>query len=169
MRAALARELPNVGGGPELLGLADHLEREDAETLVLLLLRDRHCTKCRAQTRRVADRHGAFAARGAAVAAVLPNPADAIEGWAGGRDLPFPLLADPEATAGEAFDQPMRFGALGRIHDFVGRMPEALVIDAGGDDPAVAWSHEGTSFGDRPSVDEMLAVVEHVAAGEAEA
>ena len=94
---------------------------------------------------------------------IVPEPRERVAEWQSAYDLPFPLLADPDATAGDAYDQPVRFGFLGDLFDFVGRMPEAVVVDLRGE-PRVAWSHAGTSTYDRPSVDDLLARLDEVLA-----
>ncbi|PSP41530.1 peroxiredoxin [Halobacteriales archaeon QH_10_70_21] len=66
---------------------------------------------------------------------------------------------DEFEAAGEAYDQPTRFGALGSLHDLVGRMPKAVVFDARSGTPEVAAVHEGPMPADRPDVDEFLAAV----------
>jgi peroxiredoxin Q/BCP len=80
-----------------------------------------------------------------------------VQSWQDSYDLPFPLLADPDIAVGEMFDQPVRFGFLGDISDFLGRMPEVVVLDLRGDEPRVAWSYSGRSTFDRPDVDDVLA------------
>jgi peroxiredoxin Q/BCP len=70
--------------------------------------------------------------------------------------LPYPLLADPDAEVGEASDQPVRFGPLGRFSDFVGRMPEVVLVDRRGPDPEIAFVHRGRSTFDRPEVEDLL-------------
>ena len=152
-----ATELANVGPGPDPCSLralaADH------DVLVVLLQRDDRCTNCRKQVQRVAERHGSFRERGAAVASVVPEPRETVAAWQDRYDLPYPLLADPDAAVGEALDQPVRFGPLGRLSDFLGRMPEALVFDCRGD-PELAWVHRGSSTFDRPGVDDLLDAVD---------
>ena len=63
------------------------------------------------------------------------------------------------ATWGEEYDQPVRFGPLGEWSDFLGRMPEAVVLDCR-DVPRVAWTNRGRSTFDRPDVDDLLAAVD---------
>lgn len=155
-------ELANVAEGPDPLRLSDVAGRDDVDAVVVLLQRDQHCPKCRQQSSRVADRYDAFQDRDAEVVVVLPDDREAAQGWQDRLDLPFPLLADPDAEAGAAYDQPMRFGVIGKLHDMIGRMPEALVIDATGDEPDVAWSSAGSTPGDRPSIDEILDAVDDV-------
>lgn len=58
---------------------------------------------------------------------------------------PYPLLADPSTQLGDEFDQPARFGAIGQLHDMLGRMPEVLVIDVTGPAPEVVYVHQGIS------------------------
>mgnify|MGYP000190911339 CR=1 FL=1 len=152
------QEFPNVGEGPETYSLTDAFD--DADAVVLFLQRDYYCGKCRDQTKEVAERYDEFAGRDAEVVVVLPESTEKAEGWTKRMDLPFPLLADEDAKMGERYGQEVRFGVLGRLHDLVGRMPVALVLTKGDDKIEVAYEHNGDSYGDRPSVDELLEQVE---------
>jgi len=152
------QEFPNVGEGPETYSLADAFE--DVDAVVLLLQRDYYCGKCRDQTKEVAKRYDDFAERDAEVVVVLPEPRSKAERWAKKMDLPFPLLADEDAKMGEKYGQEVRFGVLGRLHDLLGRMPVALVLARDEQDIEVAYEHNGDSYGDRPSVDELLGHIE---------
>ena len=58
---------------------------------------------------------------------------------------------DEFEAAGEAYDQPTRFGALGSLHDLVGRMPKAVVFDARSGTPEVAAVNEGSMPADGPT------------------
>ena len=60
-------------------------------------------------------------------------------------------------TVGDAYDQPVRFGLLGRLSDFFGRMPEVAIVDRRGETPELAYTYRGSSTFDRPSVDDLLA------------
>ncbi|WP_276259672.1 peroxiredoxin family protein [Haloglomus litoreum] len=153
---APALAAPNVGSGPDRFDL-DALD-DGTDAVVLVLMRDYYCTKCKAQADRLADHYEAFHEHDAEVVAVLPEDRDRARGWA---DVPYPLLADPEKAFAEAYDQPTKYGALGELSDFAGRMPEAVVLDTTGD-PEVAYVHQGDGFGDRPSEDELLDVVAEV-------
>jgi peroxiredoxin Q/BCP len=159
--STLALALPNVGPGLDPLSLSDLVDDEDF--LVVLLQRDHYCTNCRDQVQQVADRYGEFRERGAEVVSVLPEPRDRAAAWQADYELPYPLLADPGADAGEEFDQPVRFGVLGSLSDFLGRMPTSVVVDAR-DDPTVAWEHHGSSTYDRPSVDDLLELLDDLRA-----
>jgi peroxiredoxin Q/BCP len=150
--------LPNVSVGPDPLSLSDVTEQ--ADFAVLLLLRDYHCPKCRAQVENVAERAQELSERNVAVVAVLPEPVERTREWEGKFDLPFPVLADPEKTMGERYDQPTRFGALGRLHDLIGRMPKTVILDTRGERPEVLDEREGTTPQDRPSVDELLDTID---------
>lgn len=94
--------------------------------------------------------------------AVLPESSEKARKWQDSYEPPYPLLADSAKELGEKFDQPTRFGALGNLHDMIGKMPEALVIDVTGADPEVRFIHKGTSPGDRPTIDELLAEVRSI-------
>jgi peroxiredoxin Q/BCP len=160
-------ELPNVTVGPDPFGLLDYAADPDRKAIVLLFLRDYHCPKCRTQVETLAGRYDEFEARDAAVVAVLPEPTDRTRTWADQSEIPFPLLADGSKTAANQYDQPTRFGALGGLHDMIGRMPEAVVIDATGAKPTVDYTHRGDSPGDRPTVDDLLDRIDEFASVEA--
>lgn len=147
-------ELPNAGAGADTYRLTDAFD--DSDRVVVLLQRDYHCHKCRQQTKEVAERYEEFAERDTEVVVVLPDSPEKARGWAEKMELPFPLLADEEATVGEEYGQEVRFGPIGRLHDFVGRMPVALVLTEDEGNISVAYEHNGDSYGDRPSVDELL-------------
>ena len=148
--------LPNVGPGPDPLSLSDL----EADFAVLFFQRDYYCTNCRKQVQALADRHEAFRDRDAEVVSVLPEPREQAADWQERYDLPYPLLADPDAEVGDAYDQPVRFGLLGRLSDFFGRMPEVVVLDLRGDVPDVAWVHRGSSTFDRPDIDAVLSALD---------
>ena len=152
--SAPAFELANVGPGPDPLSLSDLASEVDA--IVLLLQRDHYCTNCRKQVQQVADHIGEFHNRGAEAVSIVPEAVERVESWQDSYDLPYPLLADPDARAGEAYDQPVRFGVLGRFSDFFGRMPEIVIVDRRGDEPEIAYVHKGSSTFDRPDIDEIL-------------
>jgi peroxiredoxin Q/BCP len=149
----LSFELPNVGPGPDPFSLAD----VSADFLVLFFQRDYYCTNCRAQVQTLADRYEEFRARDAEVASILPESVEQTREWQSQYDLPYPLLADPDAAVGDQYDQPVRFGPLGKLSDFFGRMPEVVLLDLRGDRPEIAYSYRSKSTFDRPEVDEVLA------------
>jgi peroxiredoxin Q/BCP len=146
--------LPNVGPGPDPFTL-DALPT-DVAFVVLLFQRDFYCTNCRSQVQTVADRIDDFRAREAMPVSVLPEPVEQAASWQERYDLPYPLLADPDADVSDAYDQPVRFGFLGRFSDFLGRMPAVVILDRRIDPPSVAYAHQGRSTFDRPSVDDLL-------------
>ena len=151
-------ELPNVGVGPDPLSLAQITET--ADFAVLLLLRDYHCPKCKAQVQSVAEQARSFAELNAAVVPILPDEREKAADWQDSFDLPFRLLADPGKEVAEKYDQPTRFGALGQLHDFIGRMPETVILDTRDGDPEIVYAYEGETPGDRPDVETMVAEVE---------
>lgn len=154
--------LPNVGPGPDPFSLA--ALPADVEFVVLLLQRDHYCTNCRSQVQDVADRIDEFRERDAAVVSILPEPVERVEEWQERYDLPYPLLADPDAAVGEAYGQPVRFGALGEVSDFLGRMPAVVVVDRRADPPEIASVHRGRSTFDRPGIDDLLAELDDLRA-----
>lgn len=155
--SAPAFELDNVGPGPDPLSLSDLVGAVDA--VVVLLQRDHYCTNCRKQVQSVADRYEEFRERDAEVVSIVPESRERVAEWQASYDLPFPLLADPETDVSDAYDQPVRFGILGSLHDLVGRMPVALVLDVRAGEPAVAYTYEGRMPADRPEIEDLLAEV----------
>ncbi|WP_439028191.1 peroxiredoxin family protein [Haloarchaeobius sp. DT45] len=150
--------LPNVGPGPDPCSLGDLAA--DNDFVLLLFQRDYHCINCRKQVQQVKARYDEFRARNTEVASIVPEPTAQVRDWQDSYDLPYPLLADSDAAVGDAYDQPVRYGILGRFSDFFGRMPEAVLLDARGERPEIVWSHAGTSTFDRPSIDELLAEID---------
>jgi peroxiredoxin Q/BCP len=155
---ALDLSLPNVASGPDPFSLEEL--PENVEFVVLYLQRDFYCTNCRKQVQTLADRLDDFHERNAEVVSVLPEPVERTEAWQAQYDLPYPLLADPDAEVGDALDQRVRFGLLGTVSDFFGRMPEVFVVDRRGDEPEIAWAYEGSSTFDRPDVETVLAALD---------
>ncbi|MEF8843149.1 MAG: redoxin domain-containing protein [Haloarculaceae archaeon] len=154
--------LPNLGVGPDPFSL--EALPPDVSFVVLFLQRDHYCTNCRKQVQELADRIDEFRERDAEVVSVVPESVERVEAWQESYDLPYPLLADPETEAGDAYDQPVRFGVLGRFSDFFGRMPEVVVLDRRGAEPEVAYVHRGASTFDRPEIDEILAELDELRA-----
>jgi peroxiredoxin Q/BCP len=147
--------LANAGAGPDPLSLS--ALSEDVAFVVLFFQRDHYCTNCRQQVRDVAERYDEFRGRNAEVVSIVPEPLARVEEWQESYDLPYPLLADPDATVGDAYGQPVRFGVLGEFSDFFGRMPEVIIVDRRGTDPEVAYVYQGSSTFDRPEVEDLLA------------
>jgi len=149
--------LPNVGPGPDPLSLS--ALASDHDFALLLFQRDHYCTNCRKQVQTVAGRYAEFARRDAEVVSIVPEPSEKVREWQDSYDLPYPLVADPETAAGDAYDQPVRFGFLGDWSDFLGRMPEAVLIDLR-ESPEIVWQYRSKSTFDRPSVDDLLSAVD---------
>lgn len=143
-------KLPNVGVGPDPLSLDRVVERVDFA--VLLLLRDYHCPKCKKQVETIAAEAERFAELNAVVLPVLPESVERAEEWQARFDLPFPLLADPGKDVADKFDQPTQYGALGKLHDLIGRLPESVILDTRADEAEIVYTYEGDSPGDRPEI-----------------
>jgi peroxiredoxin Q/BCP len=151
--------LPNVAAGPDPCSLSDLATENDF--VVVLLQRDYYCTNCRQQVQEVKRRYDDFRDRETVVVSVVPEPREKVADWQASYDLPYPLLADPDATVGDAYDQPVRFGLLGRFSDFFGRQPEAVVFDTRDPDAVTAvFVHRGSSTFDRPSIDDLLSAID---------
>ena len=108
--------LPNVANRPDPFSLS--ALPDDVDFVVLFFQRDYYCTNCRKQVQQLADHVEAFHERNAEVVSIVPEPVDRVKSWQSSYDLPYPLLADADAEVGEAYDQPVRFGLLGRFSDF---------------------------------------------------
>ena len=147
--------LPNVAAGPDPFSLS--ALDDEIDFAVLFFQRDHYCTNCRKQVQQLADHVDAFRERKAEVVSIVPEPVERVQSWQASYDLPYPLLADADAEVGEAYDQPVRFGLLGRFSDFFGRMPEVVIVDRRGPAPEIAYVHQGRSTFDRPDIDELLA------------
>jgi peroxiredoxin Q/BCP len=156
-------ELANAGPGPDPCSLGDLVA--DAVAVALSFQRVDHCTNCRSQVQAVADRYDAFRERQAAVASILPEAIEVAREWQAAYELPFPLLADPEATVSTAYGQPVSFGWLGAWSDFIGRMPQVLLVDLR-TSPRVAWRHRGHSTFDRPDVEDVLDCIDRLLASD---
>jgi len=153
----LSIELPNGGVGPDPL----RLDTLDASFVVLLFQRDYLCGSCRSQVQEIAARYEEFRERNAIVVSVLPDSKERAAEWAASYELPFPVLADPENRTADRFGQPVRFGFLGELHNLLGRMPLAVIIDLRGDEPRLVSSHVGDSPSDRPTVEGLLLDLDH--------
>jgi len=160
--AVPAFELPNVGVGPDPLSLADLIE--NVQFAVLLFLRDYHCPHCKAQVQALGEAATAFNDHDAVVVPILPEPQERAAAWRDGFEMsfPFPLLADGEKSVAEKYDQPTRYGALGGLHDLLGRLPKAVILDTRGDDAEVVYTHRGDAVDDRPDVATLLEQVEQL-------
>lgn len=158
MQTAQTVELRNVGSGPDPFSLDDCAAEHDF--VLLLFQRDYYCTNCRDQNQAVTDRYAAFEKRNTEVVSIVPEPAEKLAQWQDKYDLPFPLCADPETELSDAYEQPVKFGILGKLSDFFGRMPKAVLLDCRGEAPTVVYSHEGSSTWDRPSIEDVLDAID---------
>ena len=158
MQSLFDFELRNVGAGPDPLSLKSVT---DANEFVLLLFqRDYYCTNCRKQVQAITERYEEFRNRKTEVVSIVPEEATKLEDWQEKYDLPYPLCADPHAELSDSYDQPVKFGILGKLSDFFGRMPKAVLLDCRGDEPEIVYSHEGNSTWDRPEIDDLLVAID---------
>lgn len=158
MQAVTNFELENVGAGPERLSLGSLADENDF--VLLLFQRDHYCTNCRSQVQDVASRYDEFQERNTAVVSIVPEQSEKLQEWQDRYELPFPLCADPDTVVSDQYDQPVKYGLLGRISDFFGRMPKVILLDCRGDELKIAFTHEGDSTFDRPEIDELLAEID---------
>jgi peroxiredoxin Q/BCP len=166
--ADLDFELPNAGAGPDPLTLSGLAADDGNDAIVLLFQRDYHCRNCRQQVQTVADRYNEVRDRRATVVSVLPESKEKAEKWQTQYHLPFALAADADKEVGDQYGQPTRFGKLGSLLDLVGRMPETAVLDAREGELRLFGVHRGDSPADRPSVDDVLAMVDRMLEDERE-
>lgn len=147
--------VPNAGPGPDPFRLTEI----ETPFLVIFFQRDYFCTNCRNQVQTIAERYNEFEGQDTTVVSILPESKDRARDWVEKYDLPFPLLADPDAELSDDFGQPVRFGLLGKFSDFLGRMPQILVIDCR-EEPEIIYKHQGSSTFDRPDLDEVLDAID---------
>lgn len=159
-------ELANAGAGPDPLSLTELADRDEVDAIVLLFHRDDYCMQCRRQVQQVNDRYAEFTTRDAWVVSVLPEDRETARKWVERYELMFPLLADRDKVAAEAYGQPTRFGSVGEAVDLLGRLPQAVVLDTREGDLRPRFTRAGESTGDRPSVDELLAKITEVTGNE---
>ena len=146
--------LANVADGPDPFTLSEL--PDDVAFVVLFFQRDHYCPRCRNQVQNLAERIDAFHERDAEVVSIVPETVERVREWQSNYDLPYPLLADPDASVADTYEQPVRFGLLGSFSDFLGRMPEVVIVDRRGDEPELAYVYRGSSTFDRPSIDDLL-------------
>ncbi|SIS13805.1 peroxiredoxin family protein [Natronorubrum thiooxidans] len=151
---------PNVAAGPNPFSLS--ALPDNVAFVALFFQRDHYCTNCRSQVQDLADRIEEFHERDTEVVSIVPESVDHVEEWQSRYDLPYPLLADPDASVGDAYDQPVRFGILGALSDFFGRMPAVVIVDRRGDEPVIAATHRGRSTFDRPDINELIAELDEL-------
>lgn len=152
-------ELPNVGPGPDPCSLEALAANESF--VVLLFHHDHECHDCRAQAKRAGDRYQALRARDAVPVSVLQSSAERAEEWQSRFDLPHPLLADADATVGDAYSQPARLQFLGEHVPLFGRLPAVAIVDTRGE-PEVAWTYRGRSTWDHPRMETVLDALDDV-------
>jgi len=154
-RADLEFTLPNAGPGPDPFTLTDC----EADLAVLLFHRHYLCGNCRKQVTAVTERYGEFAERDVEVVSILPATEAKAAEWADDHGVSYPLVADPEKAVAEQYDQPVKWGIVGRTFELLGRMPQVAVIDLRRE-PELLWIYGGKSPVDRPEVDDLLAEVD---------
>lgn len=159
-------ELANAGPGPDPLSLSELAARDDVDAIVLLFQRDHYCIHSRHQVQQVNGRYAEFTTRNAWIVSVVPEDRRRARSWVERYDVMFPIVADPDHAAGEAYGQPTRYGKLGEVSDLLGRLPLAVVLDTREGELSIAHTHAGQTAGDRPSVDELLAKITEITGNE---
>lgn len=116
----------------------------DGEPSVLVFYRGDWCPYCNGQLAAYARDAQSFA--GAAVYGISVDPPERNAAMVEKLVLPFPLLADPDAVAIEAY-------GLLDVEQGISR-PAIVVVDAHG---VVTYAYAGEDFSDRPGDNEVLA------------
>jgi peroxiredoxin Q/BCP len=131
-------------------------EMKKSEYIVLLFQRDYFCTNCRTQVQRIEERYEEFQTRNTQVVSILPENLSRSKDWSDKYDLSYPVIADVNSEISDRFEQPVRFGALGNIHDLLGRMPLVVILSCSNNDLDVVFRKAGSNPSDRPTVDDLL-------------
>jgi peroxiredoxin Q/BCP len=95
-----------------------------------------------------------FKKRQVAVIAVGPESIQKFKSYWQENDLPFIGLADPEQVAARRYEQEINLFKLGR-------MPAQIIIDKAG---IVRYAHYSNSMADIPENEEILEVIDRIAA-----
>lgn len=159
-------ELPNAGAGPDPLALSELAQRDAVDAVVLLFQRDHYCRQCRQQVQAIDERYAEFTTRNAWAVSILPEDVATAREWVETYELRLPVLADPENVAAEAYEQPVKYGPVGRISDLLARMPKVVILDTSEGTLRPRLIHEGESTDDRPSVDALLSKIDEIVDGQ---
>ncbi len=142
--------------------------------VALVFYRGGWCPYCSVQLHELAARSSDFTRRGVQVLAIsVDRPAAAAE--AGARwEIPFPVLADPDLVAHEAFGvvhtaddaEVARLHSLGidleaasgRTHHRFA-IPSIFVIDGAG---VIRWAHSDPDYRTRPSAQQLLQAIDQL-------
>ncbi|ELY91004.1 redoxin domain-containing protein [Natrialba taiwanensis] len=151
-------EFPNVGAGPDPVSVA--ALGSNSAAVVLLLMQSHQSGTCRQQAREVADAYDRFRRRDVAVAVVVPGSYPKVRSWRRLVEPPFPVLADSETALAAAFTQQTRYGKLGQMAQAIGRAPMTIVLEFRNGEPTVTTSYQGMNSFDRPSVHELLMLID---------
>lgn len=129
---------------------------KEYDYVLLLFQRDYFCTNCRTQVQRVEERYDEFKDKNAQVVSILPENLSRAEDWDDNYNLSYPVVADKDNNISNSFNQPVRFGLLGSLHDLLGRMPLTIILDTRENSLEVLFRYAGSSPSDRPTVDDLL-------------
>ena len=132
---------------------------EDNEFVVLLFQRDYFCTNCRNQVQDINERYDEFQGRNVELVSIIPEGLNRANSWKEKYTLRFPVVADADKKVSDSFNQPVKFGVLGNIHDLLGRMPLTMILD--GSSREILYRNAGETPTDRPSVDKLLGKIDN--------
>ncbi|MGD8862379.1 MAG: peroxiredoxin-like family protein [Myxococcales bacterium] len=149
------------------------------KTTLLVFYRGGWCPYCNFQIRELTTAYPKFQAKGVQPVAISVDRVEEAARTRALYDIPFPVLADPDLSAHAAFNvthqvddtELQRLKGLGidlekssgRTHHRIA-IPSIFIIDRQG---TIRWSHADPDYKTRPSIDQLLAVIDGLnAAGE---
>ncbi|MFO7565472.1 MAG: peroxiredoxin-like family protein [Enhygromyxa sp.] len=141
---------------------------------LLVFYRGGWCPFCNSQIHQLTEAHAEFDKRGVSLAAISVDRAEESAKTKARYTIPFPVLADPDLAAHEAFrvtheapDEELErlagFGmdleaASGRTHHTIA-VPSMFLVDQAG---VVRWAHADPDYKVRPSTEQLLAAIDGV-------
>jgi len=160
-------EIVDIDGEPYQIGRA-----WSEKTALIIFYRGGWCPYCNFQLRELAKKHEQLEAAGLQVVAISADTADKAATTLAQFDIPFPILSDPKLIAHEAFnvvllvdDERLEWykskGLLlkdwsGQEHNKVA-VASAFIVDRQG---RVLFSHAPIDYATRPSIDQLLSVID---------
>lgn len=140
--------------------------------LLVIFYRGGWCPYCNLQIRQLTEAYGDFAGRGVELVLISADKVDAAALAQRQYEIPFPVLADPELAAHEAFNVVMTltpelyetyktYGIdveqwSGETHHKFA-LSSAFLVNAAG---VVQWAHVSEDYKQRPSVAQLLSVID---------
>lgn len=155
----------------------NHISLESySEKLVLLsFYRFASCPFCNLRVHELTQKQAELQAQGLELIAVFHSPEESIQKYVGGKDLPFPIIADPNEALYQRYGiQSSKFGMIRAMVTRIGKLgeamrlgftPGAIDIDAVhmpadfiiGDKRSVLKTHYGKDSADSLAIEEIEA------------